>query len=114
MRSLRVLALLLCAIAVSAFGPAPEKTKNHGYAVSGTVARVDAAKKTFVVRNAAGVETTLVRTSATKLNADSLKAGDRVAVRWLERDGKKIATSVHVDAPAVAGATPTVAAPSTR
>jgi hypothetical protein len=37
----------------------------------------------------------------------SLKPGARVAVRWLEKDGHKIATSVRVEAPAIAASTPT-------
>lgn len=107
-----VLGLLLCAMAAIGLGAAPEKPtpekppKSHGYAVTGTVARLDAAKKSFVVRSSNGTETTLVRTAATKINGEALKAGDHVAVRWLERDGKKIATSIRIEAPAVAGATP--------
>ena len=37
-------------------------------------------------------------------------AGDRVAVRWLEKDGKKIATSVRIETPALATITPTAPA----
>ena len=43
-----------------------------------------------------------MRTAATKVNGESLKAGDRVAVRYLEHDGKKVATSIRVEPPAVA------------
>src|SRR5438105_847906 len=106
MRMLVALAALPLAL-LSPEAKAPEKAKTHGYALSGTVARVDAAAKTFVVRGAGGRETALVRTDATKVRGGVLKVGDRVAVRWLERDGKKVATSVRIEPPAVASATPT-------
>ena len=112
MRRLLPLALLLCGLAAPA--ASSEKARSHGYGLSGTITRVDEAAKTFVVRTAAGKETALVRTTATKVNAEAIKAGDRVAVRWLERDGKKIATSIRIEPPAVAAATPTAPAISTR
>jgi hypothetical protein len=85
----------------------PDKGKTHGYAVSGTVATVDAHANTFAVRSSTGKETSLHRTNATKVRGGALKVGDRVAVRWIERDGKKVATSVQIQPPAVASATPT-------
>jgi hypothetical protein len=88
----------------------PEKPKSHGNALSGTVTRVDRMAKTFVVRAANGKETTLVRTDATRVQGETLKVGDRVAVRWLEKDGKKIATSVRIEPAALAAATPTASA----
>lgn len=119
MRNLRLAALALLCLAVAAAGAAasPEKTpkpKSHGYSVSGTVEHVDA--KTFVVKSTAGKSTTLVRTAATKVNGDMLKPGDRVAVRYLEHDGRKVATSVRVEPPSVATATatPTATAPAGR
>ena len=92
----------------------PEKQKSHGYDVSGTITRMDVAANTFVVKTAAGKETLLARTAATKVNGAAPKVGDRVAVRWLLHEGKKVATSIRVEPPAVAGATPTAPASSTR
>ena len=121
MRTLRVFLIACAALAATASGEAasPERTqtpkpKTHGYSVNGTVEHVDA--KTFVVRTNAGKSTTLVRTTATKVNGDALKTGDRVSVRYLEHDGKKVATSVRVEPPSVATATatPTAPAPATR
>jgi hypothetical protein len=116
MRMLRSLGVILGALALAAnlSAGSPEKTKTHGFSVSGTVARTDDSARTFVVKTSAGKETTLLRTAATKVNGESLRPGDRVAVRYLERDGKKIATSIRIDPPAVAAATPTAPAPSTR
>lgn len=116
MRRFWALALFAALLSGPLAAVTPEKTKTHGYSVSGTVSRVDETAKTFVVRSGAGKETTLVRTTATKVNGEALKAGDRVAVRYLERDGKKIATSIRVEPPAVATVTVTPAAPppSTR
>jgi len=119
MRKLRPFVLALVALGAAAAGSAatPEKTpkpKSHGYSVNGTVELVDA--KSFVVRSSSGKSTMLVRTTATKVNGDALKAGDRVAVRYLERDGKKVATSIRVEPPSVATATatPTATAPASR
>ncbi|HTY41965.1 MAG TPA: DUF5666 domain-containing protein [Thermoanaerobaculia bacterium] len=118
MRGLRTAALAFAVLAASAAGSAatPEKTKTHGFSLSGTVDRVDDAAKTLVVRSSAGKTTTLVRTAATKINGEALKAGDRVAVRYLERDGKKVATSIRVEPASVATATvtPTAPPPATR
>jgi hypothetical protein len=88
--------------------PAPTaKPKGHGHALSGTVSRVDPAASNFVVRDGSGRETTLLRTSATHVTGGKLKPGVRVAVRWLEKDGHKFATSVRVEPPAIAASTPT-------
>ena len=116
MRTIRSIGMLLGVLALCgdlvAASPDKEKTKTHGFSVAGSVARTDDAAHTFVVRTSAGKETTLLRTSATKLNGKALAAGDRVAVRYLERDGKKIATSIRVEPPAVATATATPVAPA--
>jgi cold shock CspA family protein len=100
-RILPGLALVAMAAVLSGFA-APAKTpthpKSHGYSLAGVIVRVDVVAKTFAVRSGSGTETTLVRTSATRVQGEALKPGDRVAVRFLEKDGKKIATSVRVDA----------------
>ena len=113
MRRMLPLALLTCGLAAAALG-ASEKQRSHGYSLSGTITRVDEATKTLVVKTAAGKEITLVRTTATKVNGEALTAGDRVVVRWLERDGKKIATSIRIEPPVVAAATPAAPASSMR
>jgi len=119
MRLLRsfLFALAALAVAVSVGAASPEKTpkpKSHGYSVNGTVEQLNA--ETFVVKTSAGKSTTLVRTTATKVNGDALRVGGRVAVRYLEHDGKKVATSIRVEPPSVATATatPTAAAPASR
>jgi hypothetical protein len=106
--------LLLFAAALSAGvargAAAPEKPKSHGNSLAGTITRVDGQAGTFLVRGATGVETTLVRTKATRIQGPGLSPGDHVAVRWLEKDGRKIATSVRVEAPVLAATTPTASA----
>ena len=115
MRKLWAVGLLFVTLASNLIAASADKTaKTHGYSVSGTVGKIDDAAKTFVVRTSAGKDTTLVRTAATKVNGEGLKPGDRVVVRYLERDGKKVATSIRIEPPAVAGATPTAPTPSTR
>jgi len=108
MRRLVPIALLAAALAVPASGfPAPTpKPKSHGNALSGTVVRVDEAKKILVVR-AGSRETTLAMTPATSVHGGPLACGQRVAVRWLEKDGRKVATSVRIEPASVAGAAAT-------
>ena len=87
--------------------PAPTpKPKTHGNGIAGTVVRIDSGKKILVVR-AAGHDTSLAMTPATSVHGGHLAEGQRVAVRWLEKDGKKVATSVRIEPPSVAGTTPT-------
>ena len=104
-----VLAALLAAPAPA---PTAAKPKSHGNALSGTVTRMDSVASNFVVREGSGRETTLRRTSATHVTGGNLKPGARVAVRWLEKDGHKIATSVRIEAPAIAASTPTAPNPT--
>ena len=116
-RILPGLALVAMAAVFSGFA-APAKTpthpKSHGYSLAGVILRVDVVAKTFVVRSNSGTETTLVRTGATRVQGDALKPGDRVAVRFLEKDGKKIATSVRVETALAAAVTPTAAPAGSR
>jgi len=107
----RVLAISLFAGVLAAFAAAAvtPKPKSHGNGLSGTVVRVDSGKKLLVVR-ASGHETSLSMTPATSVHGGHLAEGQRVAVRWLEKDGKKVATSVRIEPPAVAGTTPTAVA----
>ena len=108
------MAMLSGGLAAALAGATPEKTKSHGDGVSGTITKMDDAANTFVVKTAAGKDTLLMRTPATKVNGAAPKVGDRVAVRWLVHEGKKVATSIRVEPPAVASATPTAPASSTR
>ena len=117
MRSL-LAALALLALAAVSRAATPTRTpthsKSHGYSVAGVIVRVDVAAKTFSVQSPAGAETTLVRTSATRVQGSALKPGDRVAVRYMEKDGKKIATSVRIEPAASAAVTPTAAPAGSR
>jgi cold shock CspA family protein len=110
-RLLAGLALLALASVSSAAAPTktPTHPRSHGYSLAGVIVRVDVAAKTFAVQSATGAETTLVRTSATRVMGDHLKPGDRVSVRYMEKDGKKIATSVKVEPVFAAAVTPTAA-----
>ena len=115
-RLLAGLALFALASVTSAAVPTktPTHPKIHGQSVSGVVVRVDVVAKTFSVQSPAGAETTLVRTSATRVQGSALRPGDRVAVRYMEKDGKKIATSVRIEPAASAAVTPTAAPAGSR
>jgi len=105
--------LALFALASISSAAAPTKTpthpKSHGFTVTGVIVRVDVVAKTFAVQSQAGAETTLVRTSATRVQGNALKPVDRVAVRYMEKDGTKVATSVRIEPVAAAAVTPTAA-----
>ena len=111
-----VAALLLATVAFGA-NP-PSKAKVHGLSVTGTVASVEEAGKKMVVKTAAGKQIALVWTGATKTVGGPVKAGAKVTVRYLEKDGKNIATSIQIvpdklleaAAPTPSTATPTAAA----
>jgi hypothetical protein len=109
MRKIACLAVALCALLAASAGAEPEKGKGHGYSVSGTIVRVDEEAKTFTVLSGSTREVTLVRTSATRISGSKLKAGEHVTARWIDRNGKKIATAVRVELPPVVSATPTAA-----
>jgi hypothetical protein len=95
-----IASLLAMALAAALSGaPAPNKAKTHGYALSGTVSSVDESRKSFVVRNAAGKETRLIWTNATTVAGGKVTAGARVTLRYLDKDGKHIATSVVIGEP---------------
>jgi hypothetical protein len=98
-----IVSLLAMALAVSLSGaPAPNKARTHGYALSGTVSSVDEGRKSFAVKNAAGKETRLIWTDATTVSGGKVKAGARVTLRYLDKDGKHIATSVVIGEPTLA------------
>jgi hypothetical protein len=83
------------------------RAKAHGVAVAGRVIRVDAAKKTFSVRDGAGKEVALSWTAATRIAGGDLKAGDAVTLRYLDKDSRHIATYIRVNTPAAGPQTPT-------
>ena len=90
-----IVSLLALALAGPPSDP-PNKAKTHGYSLSGTITAVDEAQKTFVVKNPAGKETKLVWTSATTVSGGTLKVGEKATLRYLDKDGKHIATSVSL------------------
>jgi hypothetical protein len=67
----------------------------EGKAVEGTISKVDMAGKSFVVKTADGKETTFYWNDTTKLQG-SLKEGEMVHLKAVEKDGKMWATGVHV------------------
>ena len=107
-----VLAALACPAPLAAAAPSK---KVHGVALSGRVSKVDPASKTLSVRDASGREVALAWTAATKMTGGDLKVGEVVTVRYLDKDKKHIATTIHVGPlppPQTAKASPPTASPS--
>ena len=76
--------------------PPPVRAKVHGIALSGRVTRVDAAAKSFAVRDGSGRVVSLAWTPATQITGGELKTGEPVTLRYLDKDKKHIATTIHV------------------
>jgi hypothetical protein len=74
----------------------PSKAKVHGYALSGTVVALDEAAKTFDVRTSPKRQTRLSWTTATVVLGGSLAVGQKVTLRYLDKDQKHIATSIKI------------------
>lgn len=112
MRKTLFAAVLL--LAAAAFADTPSKSKAHGLSVTGTVVSVDGAAKKMTVKTSAGKQVPLVWTGATKTAGGAVKAGVKVTVRYLEKEGKNIATSIRIDTvePAAASAPPAAATPT--
>ena len=80
--------------AATAEKKAPAKAKTHEY--TGTVASTDAATKMLVVKGKKGEMTFDVAGSKWKgyKAMDEVKEGQKVTVRYIEKDGKMTATAV--------------------
>jgi hypothetical protein len=90
--------------------PLPNRVKTHGIALSGTVSTVDESKKSFAVISYSGKTTRLVWTNATTVVGGKVTTGAKVTLRYFDRDGKHIATSIALGEPA--GATTPTPGPS--
>ncbi len=96
MRRIGIFSILAMALSAPLPAQSPSKAKVHGHPVSGTVASVDQSAKTFVVKSSSGKTTTLVWTPATTMAGGEIKVGEKVTLRYLDRGGKHIATSVVI------------------
>src|SRR5438128_7416021 len=94
--------------------PLPNRVKSHGIALSGTVMSVDETRKSFAVRNSAGKDTRLVWTNATTVTGGKVTAGAKVTLRYLDKDGKHIATSIAIGEPVEARPPTPAATPTSR
>ena len=99
-----ILSGLLLSLALASPRPlsaaTPSKAKVHGISLSGRVSKIDAAAKTLSVRDGSGHEVAFAWTAATKITGGDPKVGDVVTLRYLDKDKKHIATTIHVGEPA--------------
>ncbi len=103
-RALLVLLVLLisAAFVTTVFAQAPAKPVTHK--LTGEVASVDATAKMLGVKGPKGEVTfdaTTAKWSGYKA-MDEVKAGDRVAVSYVEKDGKMMATHISKVVPKAA------------
>ena len=80
-------------------GVAAKARKPKAKSLSGIVSVVDLNAKSFTLKDSAGVETQLVWTDATKIVNGPMKDGDKVQIKWLEREGKKEASYIAIAKP---------------
>lgn len=96
----RILALsvlaLFCAVVSLAGDEKMGDKKPMGKANTGTITKIDTAGKMMMVKDSAGKETTVYWNDATKVGGDEMKEGAMVHWRGAEKDGKMVATWVHV------------------
>ena len=89
--------LEIAALAVIAsLAATPNKAKVHGFDLSGTVTGMDQSRKTLIVQTAFGKQTKLTWTNATTIVGGPLTLGQTVTLRYLDKDGRHIVTSIRV------------------
>jgi len=85
---------------------------HHGHEFKGSVTAYDETAKMLKLKDSAGKEKDFTLTTATALHG-TVKVGEKATVRYMVKDGKDVATSVSVGAPAQAPAKAPAAAPAT-
>ena len=108
MRAGATVSLIALILVATVAASEPSKAKVHGYALSGTVVAVDEPGKTFDVRTSPKRQTRLSWTTATVVLGGSLAVGQKVTLRYLDKDQKHIATSIKIMPPASAEASRTI------
>ena len=91
----KVLLLSVVLVFCAAVGLASSGDK--GGATEATIQKLDMASKSMVVKTAGGQEMTVYWNESTQLEG-TLKEGETVHVKTMEKDGKTWATWVHVGA----------------
>lgn len=105
MRGWAAMTLVTLGLLAIAAASDPGKARVHGYAVSGTVISVDEAGKSFVVKSPSGRQTHLTWTDATVVVGGTIAVGQKVTLRYLDRDRKHVATSIRIGPPATPSST---------
>jgi hypothetical protein len=90
----RILSLALVLAFVAAVGLAGEHG-GKGKATEATITKLDNAGKSMVVKTADGKEMTIYWNDSTKVEG-TLKEGETVHVKTMDKEGKTWATYVHV------------------
>jgi len=92
-RFLAVSAMLALVALLAAPAHAAEKSRS----LSGTISSVNMEQKTMVVKDAKGVEHTVLWTTATELAGGPLEQGASLTLKATPgEDGKLVASSIHV------------------
>lgn len=92
MRRCAVCAALILALLVCAAGGAADRTLSG----SGTIVRIDAKARTFIVAMAEGPERTFVWTPDTRITG-TMVVGARVTLRYtVDEEGKNVALQINV------------------
>jgi hypothetical protein len=95
--TLWVVAVLCAAVSLAGDEKMGDK-RPMGKANEGTITKIDTAGKMMTVKDSAGKETTVYWNDSTKVGGDEMKEGALVHWRGADKDGKMMATWVHVGA----------------
>jgi hypothetical protein len=102
MKSSRIIILAsITLLALSAFAAAPPAKapmQHHGLSVNGTITAVDQTAKTLSVKDSKGTTVALSWNDATRVSGAPLAVGQQAWARYMEKDGKNIATSINTKA----------------
>lgn len=90
-------ALLLSVVLVFCAALGLASAGDKGGATEATITKLDMSSKSMVVKTTGGQEMTVYWDESTKLEG-TLKEGETVHVKTAEKDGKTLATWVHVGA----------------
>ena len=91
----RIVSLAVALAFVATVGLALGGHEGHGKATEATITKLDNAGKSMVVKTSDGKEMTVYWNDSTKVEG-TLKEGETVHVKTMEKDGKTWATWVHV------------------
>jgi hypothetical protein len=89
-------AAVLCIAVIAFAGDDKMSGDKHQHGMGGTITKVDMAGKMMTVKGSDGKETAVYWNDSTKVEGDQMKEGMKVHYKAESKDGKMMASWVHV------------------